>query len=299
MRRLVALATLALVRVATADNQSEADKYFSEGRDLLINKKDPKGACEKFEKAITLDATAPGVMLNLGLCNEMQERYAMALYWFRKAQAAAAEANPPLVEYKDAAEQHQQLNAPKVAYGRLIDTDKYPGLTVTVDGRPVRPEEYNHLEVDAQSTVEAHAPGKQSFSQKVEVEGKTAKDITIVMKDEDVPPMVDPGKGRRRLAYIVGAGGVVVWGITLTYGLVVRNRYETTNDGHYEGSDGYDNAKHDLRVYGTGLFVVGTAAVGAAVVLYLTAPKAYRERREAFLPVVTPDQVGFGYTRAF
>jgi hypothetical protein len=288
MRSLVVLCLLA--GSAAADNRSDADKAFNEGRDLLVNKKDAKGACDKFEQAITLDPTAPGVMLNLGLCNEMQERFSTALYWFRRAQAAAAEAKPPLVDYQKAAEEHTQALADKIAVGRVLDTDKYPGITITVDGRPVRPDEYNHLELDTQSVIEAHAPGKLTFTQKVEVDGRTAKDITIVMKDEPIPPMRDPGKGRRRLAYIVGAGGVVLWGVTLWYGLAVRDTAD----------EDYDKAKRELRYYDTGLFIAGTAAVGAAVVLYLTAPKPYRERREAVItPIVTPDQVGVGYSRAF
>ena len=165
----------------------------------------------------------------------------------------------------------------------------------------MRPEDYLRLEVDNDSVIEARATGKQVFRQQVEVEGQTAKDIVIVMKDEVTPPLRDPGKGRRRLAYVVGAGGAVLYGVTLAYGLVVRDRYKTDNDGHYDGPTGYDDAKHDLRVYGTGLFVAGTAAVGAAIVLYVMAPKPYRERMEqaTITPVVTPDQVGFGYTRAF
>ena len=150
------------------------------------------------------------------------------------------------------------------------------------------------------SLIEARAPGKQTFQEKVQVDGQVAKDIIIVMKDEVIPPMRDPGKGRRRLAYIVGAGGVVLWGITLAYGLVVRDRYETEG-GKYNGPNGYDDAKNDLRYKGTGLFIAGTLAVGAAIVLYVTAPKPYRERMEQahVTPIVTPDQVGLGYATSF
>jgi Flp pilus assembly protein TadD len=70
---------LALTGSAFADdNQQKADRYFAEGRELLTKHQDAKGACEKFELAIQLDPTAPGVMLNLGLCYEMQGKFANA-----------------------------------------------------------------------------------------------------------------------------------------------------------------------------------------------------------------------------
>ena len=297
---VLVVCVMAGAAAAQSPNQQKADQFFAEGRELLVNKQDAKGACEKFERAIQLDPTAPGVMLNLGLCYEMQGKLATSLYWFRKAQIAAAEAKPkPLPEYEDAAKQRTQDLAGKVAIAKLQNVP--PGARVSIDGRPVRPEDYLRLEVDSDSVIEARATGKQVFRQQVQVDGQTAKDIVIVMKDEVIPPMRDPGKGRRRLAYVVGAGGVVLWGITLAYGLVVRDRYETIDDGHYEGPTGYDDAKRDLRVVGTGLFIAGTAAVGAAIVLYVMAPKPYRERMEqaTITPIVTPDQVGFGYTRAF
>src|SRR5262245_38878261 len=92
----VLLVSCALVGAARADGsgkQKRADELFEEGRKLL-NAEDPAGACEKFNEAIKLDPDAPGTMLNLGLCNEKLQKYRTALYWFRKAQARAAEAKP-------------------------------------------------------------------------------------------------------------------------------------------------------------------------------------------------------------
>jgi tetratricopeptide (TPR) repeat protein len=303
MRGITVLVVCFMAATAAAQTpnprQSEADKYFTEGRDLLVNKKDAPAACKAFEKAIELDPTAPGVMLNLGLCYELQGKYATSLYWFRKAQFAAAEAKPkPLTDYEDEAKKHTQDLADKVAIAQLKDVPDV--ARVSIDGRPVRREDYLRLEVDADSVIEVRAPGKQPFQQKVEVDGKNAKDVVIVMKDEVIPPMRDPGKGRRRLAYIVAAGGVVIWGLTLAYGLRVRDLYESPG-GAYGGPDGFDEAKDDLRFKGTAMFAVGTAAVGAAIVLYVTAPKPYRERSEQgrILPLVSPDHVGFGYARSF
>ena len=301
LRVLLALCVLAGTAVAQAPNpkQAEADKYFAEGRDLLVNQQDAAAACVAFEKAIEIDPTAPGVMLNLGLCYEMQTKYAMSLHWFRKAANAAAEANPPLPEYEAEARKHTSDLAAKVAITQLRDVPT--DARVSIDGRPVPRSDFARLEVEGDSVIEVRAPGKQVFREKVEVEGTTAKEIVVVLKDETFAPMRDPGKGRRRLAYIVGAGGVVIWGITLAYGLVVRSRYEDTTDEYYKGSTGFDDAEYDLRWKGTGLFLAGSAAVGAAVYLYLTAPKPYRERADQarITPVLSPDHIGVGYGGRF
>jgi len=299
MRALAVVCVMAGIAAAQAPNpnQAEADKYFAEGRDQLMTKNDPAAACAAFEKAIELDPLAPGVMLNLGLCNELQTKRAPALYWFRKAAIAALEAKLP--DYASEAQTHMDKLVKEVVIAQVKNVPD--NARVTVGGRPVRREEYLRLEVDPGETVEVRAPGKAPFRAIVEVEGQTAKDVVVVMTDEVEAPMRDPGKGRRRLAYIVGATGVVVWGITLAYGLVVRSRYEDQDDSYYQGNGGFDDAKDDLRFKGTGLFLLGTAAVGAAIVLYVTSPKPYRERvdQARVLPIVTPDQVGFGYSRAF
>jgi hypothetical protein len=302
--KLAVLVVCVLAGTASAQapnpNQAEADRFFEEGRDLLVNKKDAKGACEKFEKAIGLDPTAPGVMLNLGLCYEMQGKFATSLHWFRKAQFAAAEAKPPLPEYEEAAKTHTQDLAGKVALAKIDVSKAPPDVRVSIDGRPVRAEDYLRVEVDRDSRIEARAAGKDPFRQTVVVTGRDAQDIVIVMRDEIIPPMRDPGKGRRRLAYVVGATGAVICGLSLVYGLVVRSRYDDKTDGHYDGGGGYERAQDDMRLYGTGIFVIGAATVGGAVALWLTAPKPYREKpQQAFAPIVTPDGLGFSYARSF
>ncbi|MBA3502722.1 MAG: hypothetical protein M4D80_39990 [Myxococcota bacterium] len=295
-RPLLVLCVIAGTAAAQAPkpNQAEADKYFAEGRDLLVNKNDAAAACVAFEKAIELDPTAPGVMLNLGLCYEVQGKYAMSLHWFRKAANAAAEAQPPLPEYEAEAKLHTGPLASKVAITQLRNVP--PDARVSIDGRAVPRAEFARLEVDVDSVIEVRAPGKRAFRQKVEVTGTSGKEIVVVMQDEIVS---DPGKGRRRLAYVVGAGGVVLWGASLAYGLVVRSRYEDTMDEHYQGAGGFKDAKSDLQWKATSVFVAGSAAIGAAIYLYVTAPK-YRDGDQARItPVLAPDHVGFGYGGTF
>ena len=105
----LALGSLTLLGVAHAS--PEADKLFEEGRKLLDS--DPGAACAKFDQAIKLDPDAPGVLLNLGLCNEKIGKYKSAIYWFAKAQKRSTESNLP--DYASAAGDHLQKLAKLVS----------------------------------------------------------------------------------------------------------------------------------------------------------------------------------------
>jgi tetratricopeptide (TPR) repeat protein len=114
----VALACLA----ATAHEDPEADRLFEEGRKLLDTR--PEQACAKFDEAIKRDPDAPGVLLNLGLCNEKLGKYKTALYWFRKAQVRATESNLP--DYVDAAVKHTATLTKQVARVNIQFTEPTP-----------------------------------------------------------------------------------------------------------------------------------------------------------------------------
>src|SRR5262245_44944110 len=111
MRTLWGSLVVACLLASTALADGDADRQFAEGRELLA-KNDPKAACEKFEAAIKIDPTATGTMLNLGLCYENLKKYATSIFWFRKAQASAAENK--LAEYEEAAKKYTVNIAPKV-----------------------------------------------------------------------------------------------------------------------------------------------------------------------------------------
>lgn len=270
-------------------SQEQADKLFAEGRDLLVNQSNAKAACEKFEAAIALDPTAPGVMLNLGLCYEKLERFATSLYWFRKAQAASSEASLP--EYEQAAKDHTSELANKVAIGR-IDAAKLPAdAEVSIQGRRVLPADYNRVELDrGPNRVEARAKGKRAYSAVHEVTGRDGGTIEIAMETEIVYETIDAGAARRKLAYVVGGTS-----IALGTACVIANLYwagkqeEHANDPVRTDFDRYGR---NMRIYGTTLFVGAVAAGAASVVLYVTAPGI--EKREVQQARITPYVTGDG-----
>src|SRR3569623_2306025 len=131
MGRLAAsLAVLAgLASIASAN--PEADKLFEEGRKLVDI--DPSAACAKFDLAIKLDPDAPGVLLNLGLCNEKLGKYKTAIYWFAKAQKRSTEPNLP--DYASAAGDHLQPLGKLVAPVNITNAGPPPADTkVKIDG---------------------------------------------------------------------------------------------------------------------------------------------------------------------
>lgn len=284
----VVAATIGL-RTASADTpQQQADKLFTEGRELVA-KGDAKAACEKFEAAIKLDATATGTMLNLGLCYEKQNKWASALFWFRKAQAAAYEGKQ--AEYEAAAKDHTRDIAPKVPT-LAIEVSGPPDAEVRIDGKRIDATEYGRVEVDPGShEIVGRASGKKKVIQTIEVTDAQQKPVSIALTASAIPVYVDRGESRRRVAIVLGAVGVAAWGFDLWYGFHEKKQYEDKGD---------DKAKDRLRYIGTSVFVVGTAAVAAAAFLYFTAPgKEQVSDGTAFAPVITSDQIGMAYTGSF
>lgn len=314
---VVLVLTGALVGTALADEvsgkQQRADELFEQGRKLLnAEPSDPAGACEKFNEAIKLDPDAPGTMLNLGLCNEKLQKYRTALYWFRKAQARAAEAKPPLPAYEAAAKEHTFELAGKVATIRIaFASPPPPDVRVKIDEEDIKPDEFAKTEVDpGPHTLVAGAPGKKIFTQEFTVEGRGGQTLTIAFVEGDNTVVIDRGAGRRKAAVLLAVGGGVLWGVSGGMTLWAKTQYDkyasngmpdpakcmcdpdtaTTKANHYWTIAHY---------VATPIFAVGALAVAGGIVLYVTAPDKERIDRTVFAPVVAPDQVGFAVSGAF
>ncbi|NVB80133.1 MAG: hypothetical protein HOV81_17195 [Kofleriaceae bacterium] len=307
----------ALAGTAVADEgggkQKRADELFEQGRKLLnAAPPDPAGACEKFNEAIKLDPDAPGTMLNLGLCNEKLQKYRTALYWFRKAQARAAEAKPPLPAYEAAAKEHTFDLAGKVATIRIAFATPPPAdVRVKIDGDDVKADEYLKAEVDpGPHTLVAGAPGKKIYTEDFTVEGRGGQTITISFVEGNNTVVIDRGAGRRKAAVAIAIGGGVLWGVAGGLSLWAKGKYDNyaTNgmpDPVKCGCDeltATDKANHYQQIarwVATPIFGVGVLAVASGIALYVTAPEKERIDRTVFTPVVGPDQVGFAVSGGF
>lgn len=297
------LIACALTAVASADTpQQQADKLFAEGRELLTVKKDAKAACEKFEAAISLDATATGTMLNLGLCYETLGKYATSIAWFRKAQSAASEAH--LDEYEAAAKEHTRIITAKVP--SLQITLSVPEADVRIDGKKIASTEYGRVEVDPGAhEVVAITTGKKKIVQGIDVAEGTSTPVSLTFTQDAVPVYIDRGKGRKRAALVLGGVGVAALAFSGIYSYARKQDWkeagvEKPGTTKQERNDAQDDIATEVQYIGTGAFILGCAGVVAAGVLYFTAPdKEQISDGTAFAPVITRDSFGLAASGTF
>jgi tetratricopeptide (TPR) repeat protein len=294
--RTVGIAILVCTLVGSAAAQSsgnveQANKLFLEGRELLTSNQTAE-ACEKFEQSIALDPEAPGVMLNLGLCYEMLEKYATSLYWFRKAQVAAAEAK--LTAYEDEAKRHTVALAAKVPIVR-IDASAAAGAEIHIDDKLIAPTDYARVEVDrGEHELQARAQGKKPHRQSFEVTSTDAGTLTVPAL-EDVPDRRDPdiivdtpsSKSRVILAASLAGGGLALCIISPLWANKVKSDYDEAVK-NLEMPD-YSSARTKQHV-ATGMFVAGVGLIGVGAYLYFTKPSP---TATAIAPVLDAHTVGF------
>jgi hypothetical protein len=291
---VVALLAFASAPASAETPQDRAQQLFTEGRDL-IQAGDAKAACAKFEAAIALDHSAPGVMLNLGLCYEKLGKLATSLRWYRKAQVAAREARPePLAEYEQAATASMAGLEPRVA---TVTTDRSaaPQVEVLIDGVTLTADDYRAYPLDAGThQLEARAPHKVSYTETITIADRQTKTIAIPALGEEAREVsgadqAHPGRTRR----IVGVGLAIVGAGVFTGSALYAKKI--SDDFHIDGKP--ENAHTRLTVL-TATGLAGVAAVGVGVYLLWTAPKQERNAT-ALAPVVTSEQLGFAVTGGF
>lgn len=259
-----------------------AEQLFVEGRALLESS--PAEACTKFEQSIALDPEAAGTLLNLGLCNERLGKTASALQWFRKAQFRAAETG--MADYEAVAKNSTFMLAVRVPVLRI--TVKAPG-SVFVDDKQVAAIDLGKIEVDPGVHVVELRGSTQPIRTEITVKDGDKRDVVLepppppLAPPPPPPPRVladiDRGAPRRRLAYITGAAGLAMWGGSIAVSLVARNRHDGS-----EHPEDWRSAQQLARFGGTGLFLLGTAAITGAVFLYMHAPGVERVERTAVTP---------------
>jgi tetratricopeptide (TPR) repeat protein len=317
---LVAFAWVGVARADGPDDQKKADQkradvLFAEGR-KLIDAHDDVAACAKFNEAIKLDPDAAGTMLNLGLCNEHQKKFASALYWFRKAQARAHETQLP--EYETAAGDHTKDLAGQVATVKVaLAGAPPPDLRVKIDGSDLKFDDFNHAEVDpGHHVLDAGAPGYKSVHQEFDVTGRGGQTLDIQLVQGDNSVIIDRGAQRRKIAIYTAVGGGVLLVASGVVSIWAKTHYDKCVDGGQPTpaaaacmsagvtTDGearnYANHYQEMARYvATPLFAGGAVAVGIATYLYLSAPQRERVDRTVFVPSVGPDNVGFAAVGRF
>ena len=301
----VALCAFAHGAWAQPDDAAQANALFLEGRELLTSGK-TQAACAKFESSIALDPEAPGVMLNLGLCYERLEKFAASLYWFRKAQVAAAEAALP--EYEDEAKRHTVDLAAKVSVVRIDASAAGDNVEVAIDSKVVAATDFARVEVDrGKHVLEAKATKKQTYRHAFTVRGPDAGTLTVpLLKDEPKPtpvvierpegPMRAPSNRNRIVlsATLAGVGAGLCIASPLWARKIKRDYDADVLAGRKPSYDGARNKQH----VATGMFAAGLVLLAGAGYLYLTMPSGSPVSTVGIAPVIDGEQLGLAISGA-
>jgi len=319
---------------ARADTADEASRLFTEGFALQKAGKYTE-ACAKFVQSYDLDRKAsrpaPGTQLNLGDCAEREGQFHKAYLLFddafheydrriKEAQAqlakdpASADAKRELdraVAGKRVAREHADALAPKLAKVVVrIAEPGLAGLAVRVGDRavPAAAEIVDYRDAGP-VTITATAPGRKTFTTSTEaVAGKqVVVEVSLGTTGGSDRPDDVPGSGKRktriRLAYGLGIGGVVLLGISGSFGLAANSQYDKAakncvNIGGklmcpQSAADDIDKAGTKADV-ATVLGIGGVLLVGGAAVLYFTAP-----REVAVVPMASASSAGVSVVGRF
>jgi hypothetical protein len=279
------------------DDIAKANAIFLEGRELLTSKQ-TKAACDKFEESIALDPTAPGVMLNLGLCYELLERYATSLYWFRKAQTAAAEAHLPA--YEDEAKRHTLALSTKVSTVKLDVSEAPLDVEIRIDTKLIAPTDYARVELDRGThELEARASGKQPHRESIESDAGTVTipALTDVTPEVPIGPIDNGSRSNLGRTLLAAGFGTVGLGLCIAAPLWARHTKNAYDEAVANGDmPSYSEARAKQHV-ATGMFIAGLGLIGFGTYLYLTMPSS-TPVSTAITPVIDAHQVGISISGA-
>lgn len=278
---------------------AEANALYQEATKAM-DAKDYATACPKLEEVTKKAPQGIGARLTLAECYEGMGKLASAVESYKMASAMAVKAKQP--DRQKLADKQVKALEPKLA---KLTVDVSPGARATAglevrrDGALVDAATWGvPVAVDKGSTVvEARAPGKLSWTKKVEI-ATDGVAVTVVIKAlEDANPLpVTPeppapkeapstGLGAQRIAgIVVGTTGLVSLGVGSALGLIAMQKKKESNDGPCHDGNHCNAVGVKLREdaitaanASTALFVVGGAALVTGVMLLAVAPKKKKD----------------------
>jgi len=173
---------------ARGTDKAAADALFDEARSLM-SRSEYAQACAKFEASQALDAGV-GTSLNLADCYEKSGRTASAWAQFRETVSLARKAGS--IERERVARERVLRLEPRLSYLTIV-TWKGQDVTVTRDGVTLDAAVLGTaIPVDpGPHEISARAPGKRTFSTRVEV-GDPADHVSVtvpILADEPLPSL--------------------------------------------------------------------------------------------------------------
>jgi hypothetical protein len=302
MRALLALllawvATLAIPAPARAQDATPiAEQLFRDGRALMERGKTDE-ACEKFSSSQSL-SPALGTLLNLALCREAQGRSATAWSLFAEVESLAQRAGDAM--RARIANDHGAALSPQLKKVVIEVPQPLPGMSIKLDGTalpagalgteiPLDPGDHDVL---------VTAPGKKPWAQSKLNLGPSATTVHLRVELEDEakesglpappasswsatePPPSDPGRTKRILGLAAGSAGIVLLGVAV--GETVTSVGRANDESKYPAGSANRQTVADqsslARTYAIVSGAAGIAALGAGIVLFVTASGAARSQ---------------------
>jgi hypothetical protein len=297
-----------------------AEQLFNQGRDL-VKANQWTEACPKFEASLRYDPVL-GTRLNLATCYEHIGKLASAWGLYRESIELARKAgDTKRAEYAQKQATALEPRLPKLAVSAPANPPA--GLVIKRGDMPVDAGAFGvALYVDPGThKITASAPGFETYAVTVTlVEGKTETLAIPALTPKPAEPVVDTSKPttapevapelgprsktRTYAAIGIGAAGVVALGVNAVFGVKASSSYSDakklcgdnlmcTDPDAFARSKKLVSDAHASANIATGLGIAGLAAVGAGVVVYLTAPREQLSTPTARL-VPVPHQGGAG-----
>lgn len=332
MRHAVGALLIVVLAAGHARAQSQegsssalAEQLFNQGREL-VKANNWAEACPKFEASLRYDPVL-GTRLNLATCYEHIGKLASAWGLYRESIELARKAgDTKRADYAQKQAAALEPRLPKLAISAPANPPA--GLAIKRDDTPVDAGALGvALYVDPGThKITAAAPGFDPYSVSVTlVEGKTetlvipaltprpAEPAVAVDKPATEPeaPAADGPRKKSRIyaAAAIGGAGVVAIGVSVVFGLQASSKYSDAkklcgDDLMCSDADQFARSKqlvsdaHGSANVATGLFIGGAAAIGAAAVVYFTAPRE-QPTTAHLVPVAQPGGAGLALTGTF
>lgn len=289
---LVAVVAMSASVQADTDNTKDADALFLQGRDAL-GAGNFKEACKLFFDAQEKQRENPAILINLGLCNEKQDKIASALRWYRKTQLLTqGKTDPTNKEYEDTARERVNALQSQVSKVTFALGTVQGNAELLIDGQTINRQELI-VEVDVDThVIEARAPGMVSSRENLVVDANK-KELQYEFKALVPVPEVKFFTKRRKVGLVLG-GGIIAVTSAVSYVLG-----DSIQDKNRDNKEGFDKESASRKMLVPTFIFGGGMAVGVAIIAYTFFKAPRKESATAFVPTATSDGLGFAMFRRF
>ncbi|WP_437330979.1 hypothetical protein [Sorangium sp. So ce381] len=296
--------TSPLLAQPTAADKALAEGLFQDGKRLMDEGK-LQEACPKLAESQRVDPTV-GTLLNLAVCHEKEGKTASAWAEFTEASSLAASAGQQ-DRAQFAAKRASELEArlTRLVLDAAQATQTAPAMTITLNGKELSAAAAagSGIPVDpGTATIEAKAPGKQPWSQRVTLDpGPSTTRVTIPpLADVAVqaakaappapprPPPARPeaarpeatGNPMRALGFVAGGVGIAGLGVGAVFGVLTIQKAGDVEEGcsgsfRCSRADVEANESARTKAMVSNIAIgAGLACLGAGVAMVLMSPRS-------------------------